>query len=219
MENRKSLIVTGFVVLGIILLLFGTVWFLFSFIRGRQQVDNDIFAETTPTPIAEGVSPSPTILGVASPTPLATAGGTSSLPGTGVSGGKYTGNGFHISYPTNWGVLTCNNSLNLESFELDPLNSTNQLNVRCVEAIKPVTVLVKQNNNCAGVIGHSATIGSIEVVKSITKTATGTNYRWCTKTVPSLDITHRVSSESKAAYSTKDYSFDVEQMISTFKTR
>jgi hypothetical protein len=40
-----------------------------------------------------------------------------------------------------------------------------------------------------------------------------TRYEWCTKTVPALYITHRVSNDGSPATSKEDFSKQVEDMI------
>ena len=122
----------------------------------------------------------------------------------------YKGNGFTLRYPKNWGILTCNNS---DNFELDPTNPADQIGVTCERALKPITVIVGKKAQCQG---DMVTLGNVKVIKSKIMDDNGTDYRWCTQTVPDLDITHRVSKTPSRATSKQDYSAAVEQMISTF---
>lgn len=217
MENKKTLIATGAVVVLLIVLIIGGILFLFNFIRNKQQEANtNIFpsapvVEGSPSTVAYATtSPSPTITVRPTSTPKATPKPTPAPSSVVPAGTKtYTGNGFQLFYPQNWGLLTCSNSQNIE---FDPLNSTNQLNYKCDYAIKPITILVHSSTpSCPGSI---ITLGGVSVIKSVTNTANGTTYRWCTKTSPSLDITNRVSATTQRAYSTKSYASEIEQMIS-----
>lgn len=194
MERRRTLVVTSLVLIFIVLLIIATIVLIVRFFQGRS---NPTTSELFPT----------TTLSSASPVATIAPDGLSVNPNL----KTYNGNGFTLQYPNNWGLLTCNNSQN---FELDPVNSRDQLNYNCDYAVKPVTILVERNLNCAGT---EMNIGGVEVTKQVTQTATGVNYRWCTQTSPALDITHRVSSNGSRATSKEDFSSQVEQMIQTLR--
>lgn len=150
-----------------------------------------------------------------SPHPQTSSLPTGSSPATGSQLGvgvkTYTGTNFKLHYPQNWGLLTCSNSQN---FELDPVNSSDSLGVVCNFAQKSITVLVSPSfSNCQG---NSTNIATVAVIKSKTTTEGETDYRWCTKQPPFLDITHRVSpNPPSGAYSKEDYSDQIEQLISS----
>lgn len=228
MDQRKSLIITGLALFFIIAVIVGTIAFLVRGIKNRQTAST-VFPKPTvqaSVPMFEGpsniidqpiINPSPSPSSSsrpaqqASPTPAPTPrgnqGGTTTVNGNLET---YNASNFSISFSKSWGLLTCNNSSN---FELDPTNSTDQLNYSCNYAVEPVTVLVG-NVSCQG---ETVKLGNITVIKSVVNTSTGKNYRWCTQTQPMLDITHRVSSGGGRATSTQDYSSQIEEMIKTFK--
>ncbi len=124
----------------------------------------------------------------------------------------YTGEGFQFKYPSNWGILKCNNSINLE---FDPNDPVDQLGVSCDRAVKPVTFLVsKESVSCPGEL---IKLGFNNVIKAKTTKPNGdVNFRWCINGVgTSLDISHRYSTTGARAASSSDYSTEVEQIIST----
>lgn len=123
---------------------------------------------------------------------------------------QFVGLGFSFSYPANWSVLTCANSNN---FEIDPLDNEDEVGVECETAVKPVTVLVEDNlNDC---LGEEMVIGGVPTVKSTAETPEFTLHKWCTKTIPILKISHRVSSASGVAVSINNYSAGIEKIIGT----
>lgn len=127
----------------------------------------------------------------------------------------YVGDGFSLSYPNTWGLLTCSNSKN---FELDPTSSTDSLNVSCNRALKPVTILVHTGSfSCPG---NSVTLGNNSAVKSTKKWSDGEiDYRWCVSVGgKTLDISHRFSPNGGRATSTTDYSSQVEDLIKTISS-
>src|SRR5581483_2817476 len=137
MNDRRPLIVTGLVLLLIIALIGGVIFYLVNFIRSRQdtgEATSNIFPTTSANIVI--ANPSPSVYPVASTTPNQTA----QTPTTGINGNsKFINTGsFQLSFPNSWGVLSCSNSKN---FELDPYNSTDST-VTCSHATKPVTVLV-----------------------------------------------------------------------------
>lgn len=200
MDRTKTLIISSIVLILVVGLVVGVVIFAFRLVGGRQKGEkkNEIFPPTT------NISPTPAVAGDTIGLPTA--------PQTPSENFKaYSGAGFKLMYQANWGLLTCNNSKN---FELEPTSQTDQLNVHCDIAARPVTVLVKSNLSCRG---EEITLGGNRVVKSVESDKGGEfNYRWCVITNGiDLDITHRVSSGGGRATSTGNYSQQVEQMIST----
>lgn len=197
-EQRRSFIITGITLIVVLSLIFGSIYFLVKAIKNRKSTNSK---QTFPS-----VSVVPLRVEEPSPTPRSSA--------ISVNSKTYQGQGFTIKYPKNWGLLTCRNSKNIE---FDPNNSTNQLNVLCDVALKPVTVLV-YSNNCSG--GETVDLGGVSVTRIKTPTQTGVNYqqavgytyKWCTR-LPNLEISHRVSSTGSRATSKQDLSKEIEQMI------
>lgn len=204
MDNeRKSLILTIAVGVLVLALIIGLVFYLVRFIQSRRvsstQPSSPEINQVTPSPGSSGSSVTPP------------AGSTSD---SGVSSGNnlrdikiFSGQGFQVRYPKGWGVLTCNNSQN---FELDPLNSQDQLGVNCDVAVKSVTVLVNPGKICQG---ENVVLGNVKVVRSKKSDGGYTRYEWCTNTNPVLNFTHRVSTAGEPATSKNDYSIQVEQII------
>lgn len=198
--QKKTLIVTTIALLLVLVLVFGTIFYLVKFIQSRQKQTSTQSTFQTSTSSAI-----PTFNNRES-----TGSGNINTTTNSSNFKIYNGEGFQLSYPKDWGLLTCSNSQN---FEFDPANSTDQLKIACDLALKPITVLVG-STNCTG---EAVTLGQVSVIRSKTTTATSTKYRWCTKTTPNLDITHRVSAETKRAYSKNDFSADIEKIISTIR--
>lgn len=212
MEQRKTLIMTGLVLLLLIGLMVGVIYFLLGFIRPKPSTTRDLFPKSTASESAVGTPPSTFIYGSSTPAPtVASAAPQAVAPPQGMA--LYQGTNFQLFYPKNWGLLTCNNSQN---FEFDPTNFANQTGFPCDRAVKPITVLVGQYS-CSG--GTTVNLGGVSVRKIVTENVRttsgglGREYHLCTNTTPSLDITHRVG--SGPAFSSQDYSTQVEQMIST----
>lgn len=120
--------------------------------------------------------------------------------------------GFKISYPKNWGLLTCSNSYN---FELDPTNGSDMSNVICDYAIKPISIVLSNDTSNCG--GQTVRIGNINALKSEFTTQNYTTYQWCTLTQPSLIISNRTSNTTNFAATTTNYSADIEAMIKTLQ--
>lgn len=122
----------------------------------------------------------------------------------------FQGQGFTLSFPSNWGILTCGNSNN---FEFDP-NGGDLRNVMCDRALKPVTVLVSNQLSCNG---DQIKLGNNSVTKTKTINAGGDiSYQWCTVVGNiSFDITHRVSANGARATSKDDLSTLVEKIIAS----
>lgn len=230
MDQKKSLIITAIVGVLILAIIAGTIFYLIRFITSRNQ------ATTPPTvfPTASGTPglPSIPVITIATPSasPVSTpsvgqnsqgqvAGGTQSgtqfnMTKGGISTGakSYSGNGFSLDYPQNWGLLTCQNSQNIE---FDPNNSTDQQVTSCSRAIKPITLIVRDSAMCAGTV---QTIGNVNVRKSVDKDDISTHYTWCTQTTPSLEFSTRVSSNPRSnAYTKENFSSEIEQIIATLK--
>lgn len=197
-ERARVLLVTGSVLLVLLAIISGTI---FYFAKGFQN------RKTGNQPNAAKPSASVTAKPSLSPLPDSqqTVGG---MPGTKI----YQGAGFQFFYPEKWGLLTCSNSQNIE---LDPANSTDFKNAKCEVAQKPVTVLVG-STNCNKDSAETITLGGVPVIRSKTSTTGYTKYRWCIVR-PALDITHRVSSDNSPATSKDDFSAQVEEMISKMR--
>lgn len=123
----------------------------------------------------------------------------------------YQGRNVVLRYPLNWGIVTCNNSQNIE---LDPYNKSDLKNYSCDEALKPITIIVsKKPVSCPG---ENVSIGSITVTRSKIETANWTKNRWCiNKNGMSLDITNRVTPTGIKGTGKDDFSKQIEQIIST----
>lgn len=151
-----------------------------------------------------------------SPTPTAGAGSVAqnqtTLPITPASGTKtYQGQDFILKYPDNWGILTCSDSRNIE---FDPYNKNDLINYPCDSAIKPITVLV--NNQQSICPGEVVKIGNNNATKSKTETAYWTTSRWClSKNGVSLDITNRVAPTGITGTGKDDFSKQIEQIVSS----
>lgn len=198
-DQRRSLIATAVVTLFILGLIVALVLFLVRFVQNRQktQTGSNITVKVTPSPSA---FPNSSVPGLPQSSSPINQGGNLNV-------NLYVGQGFSLKYPKNWGLLTCNNSQN---FELDPVNGVDSLKFTCDRALKPVTVLVRTNPICQG---DNVTLGSVQAVKSKLIDDNGVDYRWCTKTNPTLDITHRYSKTPSTATSLQDYSVQVEEVI------
>lgn len=155
------------------------------------------------------VPPLPTL--VLSPTPTVSGQSGSNLPSNNQK--TYTGQGFIISYPDSWGLLTCSNSQNIE---FDPENLTDVKNIICDSAVKPVTILVSaQRFSCRGEL---ATLGNYQVVRSKNILGNDINYEWCFSAANmNFDITERVSPTGSRATSKKDFSIQVEELIKSIR--
>lgn len=201
-QQQRSLVFTAAVGLIILALIVGSVYYLVKFIQSRvassrqsPQASVETVAQTSESPEFS--------TGAISRTPIQ-PGQTGNPP----AGKKiYNAGTFQVLYPNNWGILTCTNSLH---FELDPMSGADS-KIACESAEKPITVLVDNISKCEG---ENIKIGNIEVVKSKKIDGEYTAYRWCVKTDPVLNITHRVSKGGEKAVSPNDYSSQIEEMIS-----
>lgn len=209
MENRKSLIVTGIVILIILLLVGAVIYYLIQFIRNRQQprTGDQLFPQATLIPSPTGVVTG----GVATPAPT---------PQQPVIGGwpqqsniqTFNGQGFALQYPSNWGLLTCSNSPN---FEFDP-NSNIDQTVVCDRALKPITIQRTFTTGCQG--GTQVNLGGLPVTKLVDASGGTTDYKWCVNGPVYLEFTHRVSpAPPNSAYSVQDSSSQVEEVIKSLR--
>lgn len=204
-SERRSLIATAIVGIIVLAIIIGSIYYLIQFIRGRQSGQSTVTNQTrTVKPTA--TSSATIAVNQASP--------TNNQPDQRTQGNQSTDfkvfneGDFQITYLKNWGLLTCNNSSNIE---LDPTNSTDMLKVRCEKAVKPITVL-KNSIGCAN--GQNLTLGSHQVLKTKATEGSYTRYEWCVKSVPPLYITHRTSGSNDQASSKEDYSKQIEELIS-----
>ncbi|MBI2022201.1 hypothetical protein HYS93_04990 [Candidatus Daviesbacteria bacterium] len=189
-DQQRSLLATGIVLVVILTIIIGSIYFVFQMFQGKKVTKASVAPSASVAPIK-----------VAESTPSASA-----RPSTPPNTKSYKINSLQIHYPKSWGLLTCRNSKNIE---FDPTNSTDQLNVLCDVALKPITILVG-SSNCQG---QTIDLSGVSVVKSKTTSSNGVSYKWCTKTNPALEISHRVSSTGSRAASIQDFSAQIEQMI------
>ncbi len=208
-DKTRALIVTGAVLLLILALIIAAIFYLIRFIQGRtstgtqnQQTRQINFS---PSPTANIVNPP------AGGTIPSTGNGTGTVTPTQGDTKTYNGNGFQLSYPKNWGLLTCSNSQNIE---FDPYNPTDQLGVKCDYAQKPVTVVVGVTCN-----GATTNVGGVPVVKSKRDLSKGVENAWCLNAGPTgLQITNRISTQEGArGYGKDDITNQIEQMIARLR--
>lgn len=220
-QQQRSLAFTAAVGLIILAIIVGSVYYLVKFIQSRvassrqsPQASVETVAQASGSPeggSVQGEQVSGDSIGVVPKTPSASdkirvqPGQTDNPP---ADKKIYNSGTLQVRYPNKWGILTCTNSLH---FELDPLSGADS-KVACDSAAKPITVLV---DNISGCEGENIKIGNMEVVKSRKVDGGYTAYRWCVKTDPVLNITHRVSTGGERAVSPNDYSSQIEEMIST----
>ena len=195
-DKTRALIVTGAVLLLILALIIAAIFYLIRFIQSRSTG-----VRPSPTPTTQ-VSTSPTVEGIdaeITDSPITPSGETK----------EYLGSGFQLNYPKNWGILTCNNSQNIE---FDPYDGTDHLKVACDYAQKSVTVMY--GVSCEGAVTQ---IGGVAVVKSSRMLSKGTEKSWCVKVGNGLFITNRVSTESARGYGKDDQTVLIEKMISEMR--
>lgn len=205
-QQQRSLVFTASVGLIILAIIVGSIYYLIKFIQARVASSGQIpQASVSQVVQASGSPEGGSVAGAqirpnSSPT-------VSSQAVTANSNQKiYNPGNFQLSYPKNWGVVTCTNSKNIE---LDPGNIADS-KINCQTALKSITVLVDKIDNCDG---QNIKIGNTEVIKSKKIDSGWTVYQWCTKTNPVLNITHRVSPNGERATSKQDYSTQIEDMI------
>ena len=200
-DQRKTLIVTGAVLLIILALIISLIFFLTRFISSRRQAVNPSPSVTT--------SEQKTSENSASPSPES---GITFQPSVVPNAKSFRGNGFELAYQNTWGLLTCNNTSNLE---FDPEKSSDMLKINCDRALKPVTVLVAEKLVCQG---DNIKLGNNNVVRSVEGTkGAEADYRWCVMNPNGvdLDITHRVSNSGRPSSSKQDFAAQVEQIITS----
>ncbi len=124
---------------------------------------------------------------------------------------SYQGRNFVFHYPKNWGIVTCNDTQNIE---FDPYNKNDLKNFACDVAIKPITIIVgKEPFVCPG---ENLKIGNSNVVVSKTETANWVKNRWCVnKDGVNLDITNRVAPTGLQGTGKDDFSKQIEQIINS----
>lgn len=198
----KRLVVLIIAAILVLSLIFGVIFSLYRLIRSRQATpitnrSNQTFV-TSPVPQTGNTQQSQ------NPTP----------PQTPPSNTKsYNLQGLQINFPKEWGLLTCRNSQNIE---FDPANPQDQLNIACDRAVKPITFQTSYLTGCAN--GQIVNLGGQQVIKVVSTTAVGTDYKWCISSPLAIEITHRVSqTDTRSAFSKTDYSQAIEQIISTFR--
>lgn len=231
-QQQRSLFFTAAVGLIILAIIVGSIYYLVKFIQTRvsssrqsPQASVEAIVEASASPVIENIQgeqvvPQNTIQSVqgsiqsgastARPAPSLTPAPTPETKGgVTIAGDRkiFSWGNIQMSYPKSWGLVTCTNSKNVE---LDP-NNPADTKIACSTALKPITVLVDDFAKCDG---ENVKIGNTEVIKSRKVDGGYTAYLWCTKTVPILNITHRVSSGNDPASSKEDYSKQVEEMIS-----
>lgn len=196
MDQRRALMAIGAIIILLLAVVFGVAYYSSKNAR-----------KTTTKP-----SPSPSNLTVPQQANSPETSGETEPDPNSSNLKTYTGQGFQFKYPANWGILKCNNSINLE---FDPSDPIDQLGVACDRAVKPVTFLVSpQPVSCPGEL---VKLGFNNVIRLKTTKPNGdTSIRWCINGVgTSLDISHRYSTTGARAASKTDYSTEVEQIIST----
>ncbi len=207
--ERRDLLITGLALLLILGIIGGTVFYLFHLFQ-KPKISS--LNNRSAVPLASTAT-LPTNRAVASTAPAQNGNqGNNTAAIADPNFKTYSGAGFSLKYPKSWGLLTCSNSQN---FELDPTNGSDQLNVPCDYALKPVSVLVN-SNDCTGT---PITLGANAFLKTKTTTPEGdAKYSWCTKSsVPNLNVTHRVSPQTARGYSNSDYSSQIEEMLKTVR--
>jgi hypothetical protein len=213
MDQRKAILVVSAVILLILLIVGGTIFYLARVFNSNKSNAHVVTSSSSPVPVNQGdqvPSLQPNGTGVPAPTnrPQPTT-APANPPSNSSSGNVYTGANFTLRYPQNWGLLTCNNSQNIE---FDPYNGAKS-KVACDFSVKPITVLVN-HSSCQG--GTAEKINNIPLVKVVTRTSGEVDYQWCTQTNPTLDVTERVAADGSRATAPGDYSIQVEQIIGSF---
>lgn len=176
------------------LILISFVTALILFIRSRSVAK--VNTVPSPTPVVSEMQ-----LPVTTP--------TETTPVNGL-GKTHSVNGTVFSYPTNWGLLTCTNSMN---FELDPYSNQNS-KVACDVAKKPITVIVNGPACQGGVIANIEGTQVMRIQKSVEN---GKVYQWCfNHNGRQYNISHRVSSNGQQGVSVDDFSAQIEEMLKAF---
>lgn len=212
-QQQRSLFFTAAVGLIILAIIVGSVYYLVKFIQSRvasSKLPPQASVETLAEGSGDQISGNTGGQIIASPNAILpqTGGQVTASDERNLSSNKklYNSGTFQVNYPNTWGILNCTNSLH---FELDPSSGADG-KIECSSALKPITVLV---DNIEGCEGDNIKIGNIDVIKSKKTEGEYTAYRWCSKTDPVLNITHRVSKDGGRAVSPVDYSVQIEEMI------
>lgn len=219
MENKGSIIAAAIIVVIILSVIFGTIYYLANTFNVNLNPFSR-FIQTTPSPTSapsptQTASPDSSLTPDATPatTPAQTPASEQPSDKGGVQNGSnslYQGQGFKLEYPKNWGILKCSNSLN---FELDPYSSENKT-VNCDRAQKPITILVNQGVTCQG--GEVVRIGGSNVRRTKTQYRDWLTNQWCFEgSGKTFDITNRVANSGNPATSKDDFSQDIEKIISS----
>ena len=223
-QQQRSLVFTAAVGLIILAIIVGSVYYLVKFIQTRvsssrqsPQASVETIAEVSPAGTVGNqerqIIPEPSVTQPVQQRSAQASPNQASQTGESKGGVVVSGEwkildaaNFKLSYPKNWGLLTCSNS---KSLEFDPKNSADSKTV-CNYSVKPITVLVGDVSGC---VGEVVNIGNVAVTKSKKSDGGYSKYQWCTKTTPLLNITHRVSTGNDPASSKEDYSKQIEEMI------
>ncbi len=214
-QQQRSLLFTASVGLIILAIIVASIYYLVKFIQGRVSSSRQPVAsvETIKTDSAApeiiNIEENPSAAGAPTPGTAASRPTTQPRSAINIPAGRklYNPGTFQVYYPQNWGMLKCTNSAN---FEFDPSTGVDS-SVGCETAVKPITVLVDDIKGCDG---ENLRMGNVEVMKSRNVDDEYISYRWCTKTDPVLNITHRVSKNGERATSTNDFSTQIEDLIS-----
>ncbi len=187
MEGKGNLIAALIFIVLILSVIFGTIYYL---TRGfRHSITQ---GTKSPAPIQQR--------NTQTPKPQDTSNDTVT----------YQGEGFNLSYPKNWGLITCNNSKN---FEFDPYNPGKKT-ISCDRAQKPTTFLVNSGLSCQG--GEVVKIGNYSVRKTKQQYRDWQTNQWCLETSgKTFDITNRVSSSGAVGTGKDDFSSEIEKIISS----
>lgn len=213
MENKGSIIAAAIIVVIVLSVVFGTIYYLASTFNVNLNPFTRFTSQTvTPKPSASSSEPGSN--GTPSQTPGSTD--TQAQPSPDKGGNQnserviYQGQGFKLEIPKNWGVLKCSNS---ENFELDPYNGESKT-INCDRAQKPVTILVNSSFSCSG--GEVVKIANLSVRRTKTQYRDWLTNQWCFEVQgKTFNITHRVSDSGNPATSKDDFSFDIEKIISS----
>ncbi len=219
MDQRNKVIIlgtVGFLILAIVLV---SLFYFLKFSKSGNiqsvNIPNSLakLPSVAVTPF-DSSGPWPSTTNTVSPTTTSTTTNVPAIPVNGSNVKTFQGQGFSLSYPNGWGILTCGNSKNIE---LDPYNNADLKNYACDQAIKPITVII--NNGSLSCSGDTVKIGNNTVIKSKTETANWLKNRWCVnKNGMSFDITNRINSAGITGTGKDDFSKEVEKIITSITT-
>lgn len=204
MEITSKTIITAVVCVVLIAVILSGIFYL---LKNSKQIIPSADKNSNPLAKLGVVTNSPTPTSVSNNAPLPVINNQT----TAINAKTYQGSNFVINYPQKWGIVTCNNSQNLE---LDPYNSNDLKNYTCDRAIKPITILV--SNSALSCPGETVKIGNNMVTKSKTETANWLKNRWCVnKNGVSFDITNRINSQGILGTGKDDFSSEIEKIINS----